>query len=196
MFIIQMSAMVKGTGIYKVEKFDARATWLEFDTRAFLEGEANETDISDIKWDEDDEMRAAVAALNVDDYSFWFSCYRKHGDYKITTARQSISEMASFFGIPFPQDTVHVRVAAAAAFWEELMNSVETLTGIADQHGVRTLADVMYLYQAILSGGVIDDYHESSKVREVTALLPSSNRWMAYIHREEVCAPEAVPANC
>lgn len=194
-FIVEMSALVKRAGIYKVAKFDARVTWLETDPRDLLEGDADGTDISNLKWGEDDVMRAEADALNVNDDRFWFSCYRKHCDDKITTADQSISDLAAFFGIPFPQEAVQVRATAAVEFWNELMGSVETLTGIADQHGVRTLTDVMYLHQAILSGSVIDDYPENSKLREVIALLPSSIRWMAYIRCEPVGTPEAVPLN-
>ncbi len=66
-------------------------------------------------------------------------------------------------------------------FMLELLDSVETLTGIAEQHGARTLADLMYLQNAILSGGFIDHYPEESKVLEIASGLPSGGQWSKFI---------------
>ena len=73
---------------------------------------------------------------------------------------------------------------AATLFFKELLNSVETLTGIADEHGSRTLADLMYMQNAILSGGFIDHYPEESKVLEIVSDLPSGDRWSTFIKVE------------
>ena len=69
----------------------------------------------------------------------------------------------------------------AKLFMQELLDSVETLTGIAEQHGARTLADLMYLQYAILSGGFIDHFPVESKVLEIVRGLPSSEAWLKYI---------------
>ncbi len=69
----------------------------------------------------------------------------------------------------------------ASLFMRELLDSVETLSGIAEQHGARTLADLMYLQNAILSGGFIDHYPGESKVLEIARGLPSSEAWLKYI---------------
>jgi len=69
----------------------------------------------------------------------------------------------------------------ASLFMQELLDAVETLSGIAEQHGARTLADLMYLQNAILSGGFIDHYPEESKVLEIASGLPSGGQWSKFI---------------
>ena len=81
------------------------------------------------------------------------------------------------------QDTGHTTNNPdwAMLFMQELLDSVETLSGIAEQHGARTLADLMYLQYAILSGGFIDHYPGESKVLEIASGLPSGGRWLEFI---------------
>jgi hypothetical protein len=69
----------------------------------------------------------------------------------------------------------------ARLFMQELLDSVETLSSIAEQHGARTLADLMYLQNAILSGGFIDHYPGESKVLEIARNLPSGGQWSKFI---------------
>lgn len=78
---------------------------------------------------------------------------------------------------------VEVRDAAdkAERFMKELLDSVETLTGIADMHGARTLADLMYLQNAIANGGFIDYYPDESSVLDVIKPLPSGEEWAQYV---------------
>ena len=71
---------------------------------------------------------------------------------------------------------------AASTFFKELLDSVESLTRIADMYGSRTLADLMYLQNAILNGGVVDHYPDESKVQEVISSLPSGKQWSAAIN--------------
>lgn len=73
------------------------------------------------------------------------------------------------------------RIANATLFMSELSDSVETLSGIADQYGTRTLADLMYLQNAILRDGYIDHYPGESKVMEIAMNLPSWARWASFI---------------
>jgi len=70
---------------------------------------------------------------------------------------------------------------AAKLFMDELLGSVETLTGIVDEHGARTLSDLMYLQNAILTGGAIDNYPDESKVLEIAKALPSGDQWVKFI---------------
>jgi len=75
--------------------------------------------------------------------------------------------------------------ALALLFMQELLASVETLTGIAEHHGVQTLADLMYLQNAIIDDTFIDDHSQSSsKVCQVVQALPSGTIWNAYIRDE------------
>lgn len=71
--------------------------------------------------------------------------------------------------------------AAAATFFRELLDSTETLTGIAEEHGARTLADLMYLQNAIANGGFIDHYPGESKVLDIVRGLPSGETWAKFI---------------
>lgn len=70
---------------------------------------------------------------------------------------------------------------AASLFMAELLDSVESLTELAESKGVRTLADLMYLEQAILKGGFIDHYPTESSVLEVVRALPSGKDWLGFI---------------
>ncbi len=69
----------------------------------------------------------------------------------------------------------------ARLFMQELLDSVETLSGIADVYGARTLADLMFLQQAILSGAFIDHCTGESNVLEIARGLPSGTQWTQYI---------------
>ena len=69
----------------------------------------------------------------------------------------------------------------ASLFMQELLDSVESLTGIVEQHGPRTLADLMYLHSAVLRGGFIDHYPDESKVLDIARALPSGEAWAKFI---------------
>lgn len=73
---------------------------------------------------------------------------------------------------------------AAATFFQELLDSTESLTGIADVYGSRTLADLMYLQSAILSGGFIDHDSDESTVLEIVSALPSGKQWSTFVKME------------
>lgn len=83
------------------------------------------------------------------------------------------------------QRTVPHGVVLARKFMSELLDSVETLGGIAQTHGQRTLADLMYLQQAIMNGGVIDHYPGESEVVGLVSALPSGTQWVSFIKVEE-----------
>jgi len=92
-------------------------------------------------------------------------------------------------GLPLVDDLTTVERKAKNAdladkFMQELLDSVETLTGIADEHGSRTLADLMYLQLAILKGSFIDHYPDESKVLDIARDLPSGEQWAKFIKVE------------
>ncbi|MCE4547717.1 MULTISPECIES: hypothetical protein [unclassified Caballeronia] len=73
---------------------------------------------------------------------------------------------------------VSLRLAAdAKQFHAELLDAVETLTGIAEQHGALALANVVYLQTAILKGGVIELTREEADAFSFVRDLPSGGRW-------------------
>jgi hypothetical protein len=76
-------------------------------------------------------------------------------------------------------------------FMRELLGSVDTLTGIAEEHGPRTLADLMYLHASILDGGFIENHPEHSAVIQVVRGFASGGeRWMKYIKNATTRTPE------
>jgi len=77
-------------------------------------------------------------------------------------------------------------VELARKFMTELLDSVETLTGVAEEHGIRTLADLTYLQQAIVNGSFVDHYPHDSALVSIVQGLPSGKRWMTFIKVEEL----------
>ena len=74
------------------------------------------------------------------------------------------------------------RIREASLFMQELLDSVETLSGIADEHGSRTLADLFYLHSAILERGHIELIEgDNSKVMDIAKSLPSGSYWANFI---------------
>lgn len=69
----------------------------------------------------------------------------------------------------------------ASLFLQELLCSVESLSGIAEEHGVFTLTDLMYLQNAILDNNYIDHYPETSKVMDIVQTLPSASIWSMFL---------------
>lgn len=72
--------------------------------------------------------------------------------------------------------------ALASAFFEELLDSVETLGGIARGYGDTTLCDLMYLQNAILSGTSID-HQDGSHVLDAVSSLPNSDLWLPFVNK-------------
>ena len=72
-------------------------------------------------------------------------------------------------------------IALATEFFNELLDSVETLSGIGELHGDGTLVDLMYLQNAIMTGGYIDNHRDESRVLEIAQALPSGERWAKFI---------------
>ena len=79
----------------------------------------------------------------------------------------------------------------ATRFMQELLGSVETLVGIADEFGSRTLADLMYLQAAIIEDRFIDSYPDESKVFQIIDGLPSGEQWKKYVKTEYMAQVDA-----
>ncbi|MCA8355613.1 hypothetical protein [Burkholderia cepacia] len=78
------------------------------------------------------------------------------------------------------------RVAAhhtAIRFFDELLESVESLSAISDVHGPSTLANLMYLQHAILTDGSIELTHDERAVVEILQGLPSADQWLTYVRQ-------------
>ncbi|CAE6795638.1 hypothetical protein R70006_05060 [Paraburkholderia domus] len=78
-----------------------------------------------------------------------------------------------------PDDPVGARL-----FFEELLAETETLGGLADQYGVDTLTDLMYLQHAIMSGTSVDHRQGESAALDVLKSLPSGDRWLKHVKVE------------
>ncbi len=70
---------------------------------------------------------------------------------------------------------------AAGVFMDELIGSVAELSDIAQEHGPRTLSDLMHLAKAILQNGSIVNYPAESSVMEIVKRLPSGARWATFV---------------
>jgi len=88
-----------------------------------------------------------------------------------------------------PEERKAASCDKADAFFQELLGSVETLSGIAEEHGVRTLADLMYLQTAIMKDSFIDHYPDESKVLDIALALPSGEQWAKFIKVEYLASP-------
>lgn len=75
-------------------------------------------------------------------------------------------------------------------FMSELLDSVETLKGVADEYGAQTLADLMYLHGAILADGFIDVFPQGSAVTLVIESLPSASAWKQFVQLEELATDD------
>lgn len=75
----------------------------------------------------------------------------------------------------------------ARLFWDELLMATESLSAIAEEFGNATLCDCMYLQNALLTGGYIDNDgpEATSKIVDLVAKLPSSETWTKFIHVNE-----------
>jgi hypothetical protein len=76
----------------------------------------------------------------------------------------------------------------AARFANEVLNAVESLCAVAEQHGVRTLADLFYLQTAILEGTHVQFDALSAPISELVRTLPSASEWHRHFQFESrVC---------
>lgn len=74
---------------------------------------------------------------------------------------------------------------SACEFNTELLASFESMTFIGEQHGLQTMADLLYLTQAIRVGGFVDELN-GSQIRQVLQQMPSASRWLAYVGAKKV----------
>lgn len=89
--IIRLAGIVKANGLHKVEKFDCRASYLQYDPEQDPEkakdaGKAN-------------EIRTEADRLIVSDTAFWFAGYIKHTAVEIESGQQRIDELAEHWGL-------------------------------------------------------------------------------------------------
>jgi hypothetical protein len=106
--IILLAAIVKSNDLYKVEKFDYRARYLNHDPDqdpedATLAGEEN-------------EFRTEADVLNVSEEEFWFSAYIKHTDIEILSEQQRIDGLVQHFAFDLLQDAHDRAIGAPRGF--------------------------------------------------------------------------------
>lgn len=75
---------------------------------------------------------------------------------------------------------LNLTLSLARRFMQEVLESVESISAIAEQHGLLTVIYLMYLQNAIINEAFIDD-HGDSKVVEFLSALPSAELWLAYV---------------
>jgi hypothetical protein len=74
----------------------------------------------------------------------------------------------------------------AARFANEVLNSVESLCAVAEQHGVHALADLFYLQTVILEGTQVQLDSKAAPIFELVRTLPSVSEWKRHI-RFDAC---------
>lgn len=183
----KLSELVKSHGLHRVERYDYSARFHQFDPVEEAEEAADAGD--------DNDVRTECERLVVEATEFYFKADVRHTDETVTSARQSIAEMLAHFGLSSQQpdaagviveqlgavDAVHKCDAEGAVlFINELLQSVESLDGIVEAHGLRTLTDLMFLQQAILKGEAIDVWPGETHVGKVLEGMPSAERWLSY----------------
>jgi hypothetical protein len=78
-------------------------------------------------------------------------------------------------------DNVLQRAAGARQFHTELLDAVETLTSIGEQHGPLALAHIIYLQMAILNGTSIEMSTDEAEALGLVRGLPSGDRWWKHV---------------
>lgn len=71
--------------------------------------------------------------------------------------------------------------ALSARFTSELLGSVETLGGVYETFGARTLINLIYLQQAIADRQLIEVEPEDQRILELIDCLPSAEQWRQHI---------------
>ncbi|KND54879.1 hypothetical protein BVER_04087 [Candidatus Burkholderia verschuerenii] len=78
-------------------------------------------------------------------------------------------------------DRALCRAADAQQLHVELLDSVETLAAIADQHGALALANIVYWQMAILNDTYIELSPDEAELLWFVRNLPSTDRWWARV---------------
>jgi hypothetical protein len=110
-------------------------------------------------------------------------------EHQATAAMEAISDLAQRANAPLAPSgqagpaAIPQGQARSTQFMEELLGAHETLTGIAECKGSRTLADCMYMLSAVQKGTSIQVHHPTeSKILDVVQSLASATMWMTYVH--------------
>lgn len=79
----------------------------------------------------------------------------------------------------------------AARFFQELMDSFETVGGVADQFGQPVLPQLLYLQNAILTHSHVDLWEDvDDGLRKAVARLPSAAEWFSYCVEQGAPSPQ------
>lgn len=91
--VVKFAKMVKENGLYKVERFDYRAEFLQFDP------EADPIDAEEAG--EENLVCTDCDCLVVTEGEFFFEAYVRHTSVYVSCEAQPISELAEHFGLKF-----------------------------------------------------------------------------------------------
>lgn len=107
--IIKFASLVKANDVYKIERFDYRADFLQFNPETAPE-DAEEAG-------EDNSVRTECDCLVVTGNDFFFRAYVRHTDIEVECAAQSVSNLASHFGLrygePLSPQAINAQVSQA-----------------------------------------------------------------------------------
>ena len=91
--VVRLAQLVKKHGLFRVERFDYRVSYLMEDPE-----DCDEELLED---GEPEEARVDCDCISVSSTEFWFTANEKHTNIEYTVERQSIKVLADHFGIDF-----------------------------------------------------------------------------------------------
>lgn len=94
--IVALQALVRGHGLYKVEKFDNSVEF--FNARPDADDYDEEDDANNVDTF-DPSVSVSNCTLNVSQDSFWYSATEKHGTEEFRSSRQDIKLLTEHFGM-------------------------------------------------------------------------------------------------
>ena len=91
--ILRFASLVRANDLYKIERFDYRAEFLQFDP-------VTEPEDAD-QAGQDNYISTECETLVVTDCEFFFCAYVKHTDVGVESSGQSVADLAKHFGLQF-----------------------------------------------------------------------------------------------
>lgn len=125
--IVRLSTLATANGLFKVQKFDYRASYYRSEPLEMAGAKSEDTDV-----------RTDAECLNVSATEFWFSAYLRHCDVDVRSERMPISELIEFFDIstgaessvdgqPAPQEAESPTIAAKRAEVDAFLRQIAAL---------------------------------------------------------------------
>jgi hypothetical protein len=98
--ILRLSEIAKSNDLYRIEKFDWRATYLRDDPRnATDDTDDDDIPVRDTQSSEGNEITMDTPTLNVSDDEFWFAASMRDDDIEVVSTHVPIRELIEHFDL-------------------------------------------------------------------------------------------------